>query len=115
MILHYTCLRSAGNSNFLQAPNDTKFQSYTPRLAYFFPGQGAQTVGMAKVSKFKLAKDSSCKMCQALGSVWAWSDIANLLYQCTKVARSYLDIVITSTAKSGVLKNLENYFLAYRI
>jgi len=25
------------------------FKDYAPKLAYFFPGQGAQTVGMAKV------------------------------------------------------------------
>jgi hypothetical protein len=28
---------------------DDKFEDYEPRTAFFFPGQGAQTVGMAKV------------------------------------------------------------------
>ena len=37
------------NTACFQATSDTKFQSYNPKLAYFFPGQGAQTVGMAKV------------------------------------------------------------------
>lgn len=32
-----------------QRSSDTKFAEYTPKLAYFFPGQGAQAVGMAKV------------------------------------------------------------------
>ena len=32
-----------------QATADTKFADYAPKLAFFFPGQGAQTVGMAKV------------------------------------------------------------------
>jgi len=30
---------------------DTKFADYIPRTAFFFPGQGAQTVGMAKVRR----------------------------------------------------------------
>ena len=32
-----------------QATTDAKFADYAPKLAFFFPGQGAQTVGMAKV------------------------------------------------------------------
>ena len=29
---------------------DNDFASYVPKTAFLFPGQGAQTVGMAKVS-----------------------------------------------------------------
>ena len=28
--------------------SDKKFDGYVPKTAFFFPGQGAQTVGMAK-------------------------------------------------------------------
>ena len=31
-----------------QAASDTKFADYQPKVAFFFPGQGAQTVGMGK-------------------------------------------------------------------
>lgn len=33
----------------MQKTSDTKFADYKPHVAFFFPGQGAQTVGMAKV------------------------------------------------------------------
>jgi hypothetical protein len=33
----------------LQASADAKFADYKPTTAFFFPGQGAQSVGMAKV------------------------------------------------------------------
>jgi hypothetical protein len=33
----------------LQASADDKFADYKPTTAFFFPGQGAQSVGMAKV------------------------------------------------------------------
>ena len=36
--------------NALQKTSDTKFADYQPHVAFFFPGQGAQAVGMAKVS-----------------------------------------------------------------
>jgi acyl transferase domain-containing protein len=32
-----------------QASADDKFADYKPTTAFFFPGQGAQSVGMAKV------------------------------------------------------------------
>ena len=32
-----------------QATSDTQFAEYTVKTAFLFPGQGAQTVGMAKV------------------------------------------------------------------
>lgn len=34
----------------LQASGDDKFANYQPKRAFLFPGQGAQTVGMARVS-----------------------------------------------------------------
>jgi len=33
----------------VQASADDKFAAYKPTTAFFFPGQGAQSVGMAKV------------------------------------------------------------------
>ena len=36
--------------NNFQASGDDKFTNYQPKRAFLFPGQGAQTVGMAKVS-----------------------------------------------------------------
>ena len=33
----------------VQKTSDTKFADYKPHVAFWFPGQGAQTVGMAKV------------------------------------------------------------------
>ena len=32
----------------IQPASDTKFDNYVPKVAFFFPGQGAQTVGMAQ-------------------------------------------------------------------
>lgn len=43
----------------LQKTSDTKFADYQPHVAFFFPGQGAQAVGMAKV----------CSHCQILGMI----------------------------------------------
>jgi acyl transferase domain-containing protein len=38
--------------SYLQAsPADDKFADYEPSLAFLFPGQGAQAVGMAKVRR----------------------------------------------------------------
>jgi [acyl-carrier-protein] S-malonyltransferase len=38
-----------GTPVLLQASADDKFADYKPTTAFFFPGQGAQSVGMAKV------------------------------------------------------------------
>jgi hypothetical protein len=38
------------NTRHFQASADAKFADYQPKFAFFFPGQGAQSVGMAKVS-----------------------------------------------------------------
>lgn len=35
-------------SSLLQPAGDSKLDGYEPKVAFFFPGQGAQTVGMAK-------------------------------------------------------------------
>lgn len=51
-----------------QATSDTQFAEYTPKTAFLFPGQGAQTVGMAKVRSQGLRlKDSAVS--EARGSV----------------------------------------------
>ena len=41
----------------LQKASDTKLDDYQPVTAFFFPGQGAQTVGMAKVGIATYAKE----------------------------------------------------------
>lgn len=54
--MHGGCLKAAPNANnphcaipILQKTSDAKFADYVPHTAFFFPGQGAQTIGMAKV------------------------------------------------------------------
>ena len=55
---HSGCLSCLPNSlTDMQKTSDTKFADYQPHVAFFFPGQGAQAVGMAKV----------CSPCQLLG------------------------------------------------
>jgi len=52
-----------------QATSDTMFKDYAPKLAYFFPGQGAQTVGMAKdiVADVPAARDLFNQASEILG------------------------------------------------
>lgn len=38
----------------MQSAGDKKFADYKPKTAFLFPGQGAQTVGMAKVIIYRL-------------------------------------------------------------
>lgn len=33
---------------------DSKFANYKPKTAFFFPGQGAQSVGMCKVGRMEI-------------------------------------------------------------
>jgi hypothetical protein len=42
---HHPCTKPSTH----QASADDKFANYKPTTAFFFPGQGAQSVGMAKV------------------------------------------------------------------
>lgn len=46
----------------VSASADGAFDSYTPGVAFLFPGQGAQYVGMAKVRLF------GCEMARQCGS-----------------------------------------------
>lgn len=43
-----TCRRMVTAAAVDRPQSDTKFDNYEPKVAFFFPGQGAQTVGMAK-------------------------------------------------------------------
>lgn len=46
-----SAVRSAGRQRrhvAVQASSDSKFADYKPKVAFFFPGQGAQSVGMAQ-------------------------------------------------------------------
>ena len=40
---------TASKAGLIMAAADTDFDSYSPKVAFLFPGQGAQAVGMAKV------------------------------------------------------------------
>jgi hypothetical protein len=51
-----------------QAASDAKFKDYTPKFAFFFPGQGAQSVGMAKVRGGGRALGSRASRCRCGGS-----------------------------------------------
>ena len=53
----------------VQATADDKFADYKPRVAFLFPGQGAQTVGMAKelVETVPAAKELFGKASDILG------------------------------------------------
>ncbi len=43
------CARRLIADDTVQPASDLKFADYKPGTAFFFPGQGAQSVGMAKV------------------------------------------------------------------
>ncbi|KAF5835064.1 acyl transferase/acyl hydrolase/lysophospholipase [Dunaliella salina] len=69
----------------VHASADTDFASYKPNVAAFFPGQGAQTVGMAKelVAEVPAAKDMFNKASDILGY--------DLLQLCTEGPKDRLD------------------------
>lgn len=52
-----------------QTAADTKFDDYKPKVAFFFPGQGAQTVGMAKevAAEVPAAKELFDRASEVLG------------------------------------------------
>lgn len=41
---------AAATADVYTSPADNDFATYVPKVAFLFPGQGAQTVGMAKAS-----------------------------------------------------------------
>jgi [acyl-carrier-protein] S-malonyltransferase len=76
------CIKSQGCSGVLKTSNsrctvrvcasagaDSKFDGFTPKLAVFFPGQGAQNVGMARnlVAEVPKAKELFDKAKDILG------------------------------------------------
>uniref|UniRef100_A0A6S8KQM9 Malonyl-CoA:ACP transacylase (MAT) domain-containing protein n=1 Tax=Dunaliella tertiolecta TaxID=3047 RepID=A0A6S8KQM9_DUNTE len=69
----------------VHASADTDFASYKPNVAAFFPGQGAQTVGMAKdlVAEVPAAKEMFNKASDILGY--------DLLQLCTEGPKERLD------------------------
>eukprot|EP00877_Chromochloris_zofingiensis_P008269 jgi/Chrzof1/3696/Cz13g05150.t1_MCT1[v5.2] len=72
------------------ATADTKFADYKPKVAFFFPGQGAQSVGMAKdlVSEVPAAKELFDKASDILGY--------DLLQLCAEGPKEKLDSTVVS-------------------
>ncbi|KAJ9514403.1 hypothetical protein QJQ45_012376 [Haematococcus lacustris] len=62
-------VRAVAAPAVVHAPSDTKFDDYKPSVAAFFPGQGAQSVGMAKdlVAEVPAAKAMFDKASEILG------------------------------------------------
>lgn len=73
-----------------QASADTKFADYKPKFAFFFPGQGAQSVGMAKdlVAECPAAKELFDKASAILGY--------DLLQVCVEGPKEKLDTTAVS-------------------
>jgi len=73
-----------------QKVSDTKFADYKPKTAFFFPGQGAQTVGMAKdvVAEVPAAKALFDRASEILGY--------DLLAVCTEGPKDKLDSTAVS-------------------
>lgn len=74
----------------MQTSADTKFDSYEPKVAFFFPGQGAQTVGMAKdiVAEVPKAKEMFEQASDILGY--------DLLKVCVEGPKEKLDSTVVS-------------------
>ncbi len=53
----------------LQGAADAKFKDYKPKVAFYFPGQGAQTVGMCKevVAEVPAAKELFDRAAEIVG------------------------------------------------
>lgn len=73
-----------------QSPADTKFNDYKPKTAFFFPGQGAQTVGMCKsvVEEVPAAKELFDKASEIVGY--------DLLKVCIEGPKERLDLTAVS-------------------
>jgi [acyl-carrier-protein] S-malonyltransferase len=73
-----------------QAPSDTKFNDYKPKTAFFFPGQGAQTVGMCKdvTAEVPAAKELFDRASEILGY--------DLLNVCIEGPKEKLDLTAIS-------------------
>lgn len=73
-----------------QKTSDTKFADYKPHVAFFFPGQGAQTVGMAKdvVNEVSAAKE----LFQQASDILSY----DLLKVCTEGPKDKLDSTAVS-------------------
>lgn len=74
----------------MQPESDTKFDGYEPKVAFFFPGQGAQTVGMAKdvVAEIPKAKELFEQASDILGY--------DLLQVCAEGPKEKLDSTAVS-------------------
>lgn len=75
---------------YIQPAADTKFDDYKPRVAFFFPGQGAQTVGMAVevCEQIPTAKDLFDQASEILGY--------DLLQVCAEGPKEKLDSTAVS-------------------
>lgn len=74
----------------MQPQSDTEFDGYEPKVAFFFPGQGAQTVGMAKdvVAEVPKAKELFEQASDILGY--------DLLQVCAEGPKEKLDSTAVS-------------------
>lgn len=73
----------------LQAAADAKFNDYKPKVAFFFPGQGAQTVGMCKevTAEVPAAKELFDRASEILGY-----DLLQVCVEgaCCRLLRQYM-------------------------
>ncbi|KAL6759079.1 malonyl coenzyme A acyl carrier protein transacylase [Haematococcus lacustris] len=83
-------VRAVAAPAVVHAPSDTKFDDYKPSVAAFFPGQGAQSVGMAKdlVAEVPAAKAMFDKASEILGY--------DLLQLCVEGPKEKLDSTVYS-------------------
>ncbi|BDA40559.1 Malonyl-CoA-acyl carrier protein transacylase, mitochondrial [Coccomyxa sp. Obi] len=83
-------VRTTATASVVEKASDTKFAQYTPGTAFLFPGQGAQTVGMAKdvVEEVPAAKDLFDQASEILGY--------DLLKLCVEGPKDKLDSTVIS-------------------
>lgn len=93
--LHFdSCASNEGAELYcvvLQASADDKFANYKPTTAFFFPGQGAQSVGMAKVSQQSPAANKLLPAQQELAPAQrVQAGGKNYVLECGKLHRAQL-------------------------
>ncbi|KAK9916775.1 hypothetical protein WJX75_006818 [Coccomyxa subellipsoidea] len=83
-------VRPTATASVVEKASDSKFAQYTPGTAFLFPGQGAQTVGMAKdvVEEVAAARDLFDQASEILGY--------DLLKLCVEGPKEKLDSTVIS-------------------